>query len=330
MFLNNALLILLGLVPLALLLLIAAEIDRWRIRRLLGESRLLRGLTNQGGIVRRIWKIILWLTALALALLALARPVWGVVVEVEQLQGISIMLVMDVSRSMNAEDIAPNRLERARLAASDVIAQLGGQNEIGLVLFAGTAFVRFPLTSDAQTAQLFLDGVDTNAISLQGTALEQAVDTALDALPEDAEGGQVILMLTDGENHSGNPLAAAERARERGVVIHIIGYGSEVGAPIPESPGSSAVRTDEAGNPILTRLDEPILAALAEATDGLYRRADNLDTATQTILAALRDAETVALESETRTRPIEWFWLFALLAVVALSVEMLIPETRGK
>jgi Ca-activated chloride channel family protein len=330
MFLNENLLILLLLIPLALVLLIAAEIERGRARRLLGELPLLRGLTNQSGIIRRVWKVILWVTALGFGLVALARPVWGVVVEVEQLQGISILLVIDVSQSMNAEDIAPSRIERARLAASDIVSAMGGENQIGLVLFAGTAFVRFPLTTDVETARLFLDAVDTDAISYQGTALEQAVDTALSALPDAAEGGQVIVLLTDGENHSGDPLAAADRARERGVVIHVIGYGSDAGAPIPLSPGSAELRTDASGEPVLTRLDEPILRQIAEATGGVYQRADSLDVAVQTLLAALRDAETFALASETRARPVEWFWLFALFAVIALSVEILIPETRGK
>jgi Ca-activated chloride channel family protein len=256
--------------------------------------------------------------------------VWGVIVEFEELEGISVMLVMDVSQSMTAEDIAPSRLERARLTASDIIHEIGGDNEVGLVLFAGSAFVRFPLTSDVGTAQLFLADVDTNAISYQGTALELAIDTALDALPDSNQGGQVIVLLTDGENQDGEPLAAVERATARNVVIHVIGYGSEVGAPIPEMVGSSNVRLDATGNPILTRLDETMLRGIAESSNGLYQRADNLDAATTTLLAALRDAETYVLQNETKTRNIEWFWLFALFGAVALAIEMLIPETRGR
>lgn len=330
MFLNTPSLYLFMLLPIALLLLVVAEIRRGRARRRLGEARLLRGLSNQGGVIRRAWKITLWLTALGLLLVALARPVWGVIVEFEEIEGSAIMLVMDVSESMNATDIAPSRLERARLTASDVIAAMGGQNEIGLVLFAGTAFVRFPLTSDAATAQLFLDTVDTDAITYQGTALERALDTALAALPDSDEGGQVIVLLTDGEAHEGDPLAAAARAAERGVVIHVIGYGSAVGAPIPVEPGSDELRTDDSGDLILTRLDEATLQAVADATGGLYQQADNRDTATANLLAALADAETFALENEAQTRNIEWFWLFALFAVVALSIEMMIPETRGR
>jgi Ca-activated chloride channel family protein len=174
-------LVLLWLLPVALLALVFAE--RRRVARLsrIGDLPIIVPLAKTIGAAGRFWRLTLWLFTLTVLVLALARPQWGEEVEVVNLTGVSVMVVMDISQSMNAEDITPSRLERARLAVDDLLVAIGGENEIGLTLFAGTAFVRLPLTRDVNTARVFLEGVNTNVISLQGTAIADALRLAVES-----------------------------------------------------------------------------------------------------------------------------------------------------
>jgi Ca-activated chloride channel family protein len=261
-------------------------------------------------------------------IVALARPRWGTQVQVTAQQGVQVMVALDVSSSMLAEDIKPDRLTRAKLTVEELMDRLGG-NEMGLVLFAGAAFVQFPLTADFNTARAFLDAANPGTISRPGTALEEAIRVALSGFPAEIASNRVILLLTDGEGHEGDPLAAADAAAEAGATIYTIGFGSPQGEPIPVRDESGALvgyKKDATGQTVLSRLDETTLQGIVNATGGLYFRASAGGDEINAITDAVAALNTGELESQFETQGVERFEWFAGLALLALAAEFLIGE----
>ncbi len=331
MFANPNVLILFLLVP----LFAGFFVWRNRVRRLaisrIGEPDLINNLAAQVDSKRRLWKSILWLSALGFLIAALARPVWGVEAQATQAEGVSVVVVLDISASMDAEDIAPSRMERAKLDARQIFEQSEG-NALGLVLFAGSAFVQFPLTIDSLSAVAFLNAASTASTTEQGTATGEALQTAMGLFDVGNAASSMIVLLTDGENHIGDPLLAAEEAARRGITIHVVGYGSEEGATIPIRDESGAIvdyKTDQAGNLVMTRLDETLLRQIAETSGGLYQRASDSGTEVQNLLDAIDTAESSVLNSRPLVRRVERFELFIALALLALTLEIFLPERRA-
>jgi Ca-activated chloride channel family protein len=319
---------LLALVPVAALVL-AWETQRKRadVARL-GTPALIAILGASVSRTRRRWKTILWFIALIALIISLARPRWGSQVQVTAQRGVQVMVLLDVSTSMLAEDIKPNRLARAKLTVEELMDNLGG-NELGLVLFAGAAFVQFPLTADFYTAHAFLDAVGPWMISRPGTALEEAVRVALGGFPEELASNRVILLLTDGEGHEGDSLAAASAASEAGVTLYAIGFGSPAGEPIPirdEHGTLMGYKKDAQGETVLSRLDEATLQQMANGTDGLYFRASASGDEIAAITNAIAALDTGELEGQFETRGVERFEWFVGLALLALTAESLIGE----
>jgi len=311
----------------------------WRERvrlsavRRIGDSHLTRILFPDASGIRRFWKSALWLVAAASVVIALARPVWGIELNVIETQGVSVMVVLDVSSSMDAQDILPSRLARAKLAIRDLFEGLAG-NEVGLILFAGTAFVQFPLTTDTDSAETFLNTVTTDAITRQGTAIEAALRLAVDSF-EDRQGVEkIVILVTDGEDHEGDPLAAADEAASKGITIHAIGYGdTQEGAPVPvydEAGNIVDYKRDRFGQLVVSRLNESILREITQRTGGTYHHASAEGIEVVDLVNSIRQAETRALESRSEARGVERFGIFVALALFALSLEILLPETRSE
>jgi Ca-activated chloride channel family protein len=294
----------------------------------LGRPQLIERLSATVNWRGRRWKLILWFTALSLLIIALARPRWGSQVEYIEQQGVEIMVALDVSESMLAEDLKPNRLARAKLEISELMDNLEG-NEIGLVLFSGAAFVQFPLTSDFATARMFLDSAKPGIISRPGTALAKAIEIAQTGFNEERSSQKVIILLTDGESHEGDALGAANEAADQGIIIYSIGFGSPNGEPIPEyDPLGNliAYKRDQQGEIVLTRLDETVLQQLALLTGGRYFRAAADGREVGFLADEIDKLQTASLESRFETRRIERFQWFLGLAVLALTIIELIPE----
>jgi Ca-activated chloride channel family protein len=276
---------------------------------------------------RRRWiQFILWLMALVALILALARPVWGVAEEIVEAQGIALIVVLDTSTSMDAQDVLPSRLERAKRTARELFQGAEG-NQLGLVLFAGSAFVQVPLTTDAAAALTFLDAASTQSISRQGTALADALALALETFDERIVSNGIIVVLSDGENHVGDPVAMAEAAAQAGLTIHAIGYGNPVdGEPIPilnpDGTFSGEYKADASGNLVLTRLDEPILEQVAEVTGGTYQRSSDSGIEVVNLLNMVRDVEGNLLERRLETRQVERFEIFVGIALLALTINL--------
>ena len=334
MFQNPGVLLLLLLVPLALAFFVWRERARQSALRRVGQPGLVNVLVADFEAGRCWWKSAVWLVAFAGIVVALARPAWGVGEQTFEAEGIAILVVLDVSGSMDANDIQPSRLERAKLDARQVFESRQGDH-IGLVLFAGDAFVQFPLTSDSLAALAFLDAANTNTITRQGTAIASAIDLALDTFDPRLASEAVIVLMSDGEKRDDRlglePVL--ERAVEQGVIIHTIGYGTPEGSAIPIRNADGDItgyRVDQADNIVATQLEEEALQDIAVATGGLYQRATDSGIELVNLLNELNTLRTAVLESRLEVVRVERFSLFVLVAVVALGVEMFLPETRRR
>ena len=297
-----------------------------------GDLALVQKLSATLSRRARAAKSVLILVAVAFLVLALARPQFGSRVEIVRSEGQDVMVALDVSRSMLAEDVVPNRLERARLEVMRILQRLDG-DRIGLVAFAGNAFVQSPLTVDYGAAALFLNAMDTDLIPIQGTNLGEALSVALDAFEEGTRDHRVLIVVTDGEDHEGEIEEALERARDEGVQIHTVGIGSIEGVPIPEFTASgerSGFIRDDDGAVVTTRLDESTLERVAEATGGRYFPALGPGANLDLLVEEITGGEGRELEAREITQFDEQFQVFLGFAWVLLLVEGLIPERRRK
>lgn len=316
------------LVPLAGLFLLWARRRRVADLARLGNPTLVQRLSSTVNWRGRRWKDALWLAVLALLLVALARPQWGTVTEVVEQEGIEVMVALDVSQSMLAQDIKPDRLSRAKMEIADLMTRLGG-DEIGLVLFSGASFIQFPLTSDYATALTFLDNARPEVISRPGTAIGEAIRTAMAGFDMNRTSQKVLVIITDGEDHEGDVVPMAEMAAEQGIMIYTIGFGSPQGEPIPEYDDRGQVigyKKDQNGEVVLSMLDEATLHQIAEVGGGRYFRATADGSELTALVEELNALQTAELASLLEVRGIERFQTF-LLAVLALMVAMeLIPD----
>jgi Ca-activated chloride channel family protein len=268
------------------------------------------------------------LAALALLAVALARPQFGTRVETVRSVGQDIVVAVDLSTSMLAEDVSPNRLERARLAILRLIGNLDG-DRIALVAFAGSAFVQSPLTVDYSAAGMFLNAMHPDLMPVQGTDLGAALRVSLDAL-EGAREARVIVLVTDGEHLEGDFEAELERAVDAGVQVHVVGIGSPAGVPIPqydETGERLGFLRDEEGAVVTTRLDEETLASVAERTGARYVRADG-GAAFDDLVDQIANVDGEAVDARQVTLFEEQFQIFLAIALAILWVEWLIPDRR--
>ncbi len=326
---NPANLLLLILLPIAIIFFIWHRRVRNANLLRIGDQALIPGLISPHKQHLHWWKFALWAVAVVSLILALAHPVWGQDVSTVEVEGVSVMIVLDVSKSMNAQDIVSSRLERAKLAINDLFNGLAG-NELGMILFAGTAFVQFPLTLDTASATTFLKSVSTDAITRQGTNINAALRLAVDSFSDFTTSQQIIVLVTDGENHEEDPLAAVDFAAEQGIIIHTIGYGSAEGAPIPIRDASGVeigYQMDQAGNLVLSKLDEIPLRAIAERTGGTYQFATAAGQEISSLIDTINEADTGNLGVRTESRGIERFGVFVALALAALALDIWLPET---
>lgn len=317
------------LLLLALLLFFLNKRKQTAINRL-GMPQLIARLSATVNHSGRRWQTVLWFLAIALVILALARPRWGSQVEVVERQGVEIMVALDVSQSMLAEDIKPNRLARAKLEISELMDRLEG-NELGLVVFAGAAYIQFPLTADFSTARFFLEAAHPGMISRTSTNLADAIRVAASGFNEERASQKVIILLTDGEanEYTDEVSKAAQKAADEGIIIYAIGFGSPDGEPIPEYDelgNLTGYKKDRQGETVLTRLDETTLQQVALTTNGRYFRAAADGREVGFLTNAVGDLQKGELESRFETKGIERFQWFLGLAVLALIIGELIPD----
>jgi Ca-activated chloride channel family protein len=262
----------------------------WRRRRRLerfADPALLATLIPDASPGRHLTKTLFLLAAVALVIVALARPQVGSKLREVTVSGMELMLAVDVSNSMLAEDFEPNRLERTKYAISRLLESLR-QDRVGLVVFAGDAYVQLPITADYRTAISFVMQISPTMVSRQGTAIGAAIDLAVSGFSSDREGSRAIILITDGENHEDDAMAAAERAAEKGIRIYTIGIGTPEGAPI--RVGDDFIR-DEAGEMVVSHLDEAGLQRIALSTGGAYIRSTSQSVGLTEIITRINETE---------------------------------------
>ena len=238
----------------------------------IGDPALIERLSMAVNRGMRRRRFVLWFLGIALIIVALARPQWGSDVQIVEHRGVQVMVALDISRSMLAQDLKPTRLDRAKLEISDLMSRLTG-DEVGIVLFSGASFIQFPLTFDYATARTYLRNASPDAITRQGTVIAKAIETAMTGFSEERVSQKIIVIMTDGENHEGDPIAAARQAAEDGAVIYTVGFGSPEGEPVPEYDGQGNVigyQEDDQGRVVITQLDEATLQQVAQAGGGKY------------------------------------------------------------
>ncbi len=294
----------------------------------LGNPTLVQRLSNTVNWRGRRWRTALWLVTLASLIIALARPQWGSQTHMVEQEGIEVMIALDVSSSMLAQDIKPDRLSRAKLEIADLMDRLGG-DEIGLVLFSGASFIQFPLTSDYATARSFLDNARPEVISRPGTAIGDAIRTAMSGFDTKRASQKVIVLITDGEDHGDDTLAMAEQAAEQDIILYTIGFGSPQGEPIPEYNDQGEIvgyKKDQQGEVVLSKLDEATLQQIAQIGNGQYFRASADGSELAVLVSELNTLQKAELSTRVETWGIERFQSFLLVALVAMIAMELIPD----
>jgi len=279
------------------------------------------------------WKSFLTILGLAALLFALPRPQIGSELTEVKRRGLDVIVALDTSRSMLAEDLRPNRLDAAKREIKDLFGLLRG-NRLGLVSFAGESFANMPLTLDADAASLFLDGISVNSIPVPGTNLEKAILRSVAAFHSEEHRFKVLVLVTDGESHEGDALAAAKKASDEGVVIFTIGVGTAEGYTIPlrdENTGALKENLrDRQGRPVFSRLDRGTLQKVAAATGGAYYESSGATLNLDHLKKTISTMETRELSGRKARKPIERYPWFAGLALAALLLEAALPDRHGK
>jgi Ca-activated chloride channel family protein len=314
-------------------LMLAFFIWRWQARRRtlakIGERALIDKLIARVHYRRRIYQIMLWLVALGAIIVALARPTWGETFERLETRQRQVIITLDLSRSMDAQDIVPSRLERAIFDIRQLLEALEG-DDVGVVVFTNEAFTYVPLTYDLDAVGVYLNALTTEAITQQGTSLLRALETAVGAFDERADGAKSIVLMSDGESHEGDALEMAQALAEDNITLHVVGYGREEGAVIPVYDDGRIVdyKTDENGILVETRINRPLLEALADIGGGVFQLVDSPTQSILPVVDALQASRQGAGQETIVRVPVEQFSWFVLLALMSLSFEILIRDTR--
>jgi len=308
-------------------------VRRWRKKALasFGEERVIQQLFPDVSKSKRGWKFVLYLFAFTLLIIGLINPQIGTKLEEVKRKGADLMICLDVSNSMKAEDLQPNRLEKSKQALSKLIEKLEG-DRIGIIVFGGEAYVQLPITTDYSAAKLFLESISTDLIPTQGTDIGKAIDLAITSFGKDEGKNKAIVVITDGENHDQNAILSAEAAVEKGITIHTIGMGSAEGSPIPVYRDNvrEGFRKDKEGNTIVTKLNEQMLQELASSGNGVYVRASNSDAGLNTILSAIDKLEKKQFESKMYSDYEDRFQWFIAGAFLILLIETFLTERKSK
>jgi len=322
-----------ALLLIGVFLIIFLMYTRWkkRAKKRFGDAKVVDGLMPLVSTGKPVFKFVLVIVAFVFLVFGIVNPQVGTKLEKVKREGIDLMLVLDVSNSMLAEDIKPNRLERAKMAISTLIDQLQG-DRLGIIIFAGNAYKQLPLTTDYAAAKLFLSAVDTKIVPTQGTAIGEAIDMSVVSFDE-KEHNKAIIIITDGENHEDDAVSEARKAAEQGIRVFTIGMGLPDGAPIPlyNAYGTqTGFKKDREGKTVITKLNENMLREIAAAGDGAYAQANNSSTGLKKIFDEISGIEKGEIESKQFTDYEDRFQIFLAVALVFLLIELLIATRKSR
>jgi Ca-activated chloride channel family protein len=309
-----------------ILFIIANYLNQRNIKKI-GNIKLLKLLIPNISLARKIWKLVFICLALASMVIALARPQFASKLEEITTQGIEIIVALDVSNSMMAQDIKPNRLSNAKRFIEKTLGKLKN-DKFGLIVFAGDALVQMPITNDVNSARIYLSTINTNMVPVQGTSISKALDLASKSFSKDAESSKVIILITDGENHEGDVVSIAKNLKEKNIKVFTIGVGLPSGAPIPETNGKGFMK-DREGNVVMSIPDEATLIKVANITDGIYVRMGNSPNSTDIIFEELSKIDKNEIVKQQYSDYEDKFIYFVLLALILLIADSLLSERKN-
>ncbi len=322
-----AYLYLLLLLPLLMIFFLYSNYKRRKNIRKFGDPILLAQLMPNVSAYRPKIKFGLVFIAIGLFSLLLARPQFGSKLETVKRKGVEVIIALDISNSMLAQDVQPNRLEKAKRLISRLVDKLDN-DKVGMIVFAGDAFTQLPITTDYISAKMFLESINPSLISKQGTAIGEAINLASRSFTPQEGVGRTIIVITDGENHEGGAVEAAKAATEKGIQVNVLGVGMPEGAPIPIE-GTNDYRRDSEGNVIITHLNEEMCKEIVKEGKGIYVRVDNTNSAQKVISQEIDKMSKSDVESKVYTDFDEQFQAIAWIILLLLASDILILDRKN-
>ena len=327
-FANPGFLYALLVLPVLILLFIFMQINKRKSLDRFGDRHVIANLMPLVSSRRGSIKFSILITVLFLVIFAIARPQFGSKLKEVTTEGVEIIIALDVSNSMLAEDIKPSRLDAAKRSISKMLENLDN-DKIGLIVFAGNAYTQVPVTTDYTATKMLLSTLTTNVVQEQGTAIGAAIRLAAKSYSPDNETNKALIIITDGENHEDNPTEAAREAKEKGIVIYTIGLGDSKGSPIPIK-GSSDYRKDRDDRVIMTKLDEAMLVEIANAAGGKYIRANNMRIGLNALYEEIEKLDKMEMESVVYDEYEDVFQYIIFLAIFLLLLDYVILNRKNK
>ncbi len=318
---------LLIILPFIVVFYLYSNLKRRKAIKKFGDPELMAQLMPDVSKHRPDVKFWLVFAALALTIVLMARPQFGTKMQKVKRSGVEVIIALDISNSMLAEDITPSRLQKAKMLVSKMVDELD-QDKVGMIVFAGDAYTQLPITSDFISAKMFLETITPELISRQGTAIGSAIDLATHSFTQQKGVGRAIVVITDGENHEDGAVEAAKAAKEKGIIVHVLGIGSPDGAPIPIQ-GTSNFRKDKQGNVVITRLNETMCKEISAAGKGIYARVDNTNRAQKEINSEIDKMAKSDIESSVYSDFDEQFQGVAWIILLLLIADLLLLERKN-
>ena len=314
------------IIPILVLMRFIAWRKRKRNLRKFGDPSLLKEMMPDVSKYRPTIKFCLLLSAITILIFMIARPQVGSKISHEKREGIEVLIALDISNSMLAQDVIPSRLEKSKLLIEDLVDHFTN-DKVGLVVFAGDAFVQLPITNDYVSAKMFLQNINPSLITTQGTDLARAISLSQSCFTQREHIGRAIIVITDGEDHEGGALEAAREAYKKGINVFILGVGTSKGAPIPD--GNGGYLKDNSGQTVLSALNEHMCQQVAKAGNGVYIHVDNTSDAQEKLNKELSKLQSGISDTVVYSEYNEQFQIFGIILLLLLIVETVLLESRN-
>lgn len=314
------------IIPILVLMRFIAWRKRKRNLRKFGDPSLLKEMMPDVSKYRPTIKFCLLLSAITILIFMIARPQVGSKISHEKREGIEVLIALDISNSMLAQDVIPSRLEKSKLLIEDLVDHFTN-DKVGLVVFAGDAFVQLPITNDYVSAKMFLQNINPSLITTQGTDLARAISLSQSCFTQREHIGRAIIVITDGEDHEGGALEAAREAYKKGINVFILGVGTSKGAPIPD--GNGGYLKDNSGQTVLSALNEQMCQQVAKAGNGVYIHVDNTSDAQERLNKELSKLQSGISDTVVYSEYNEQFQIFGIILLLLLIVETVLLESRN-
>lgn len=314
------------IIPILVLVRFIVWQKRKRNLRKFGDPSLLKEMMPDVSKYRPTIKFCLLLSAITILIFMIARPQVGSKISHEKREGIEVLIALDISNSMLAQDVIPSRLEKSKLLIEDLVDHFTN-DKVGLVVFAGDAFVQLPITNDYVSAKMFLQNINPSLITTQGTDLARAISLSQSCFTQREHIGRAIIVITDGEDHEGGALEAAREAYKKGISVFILGVGTSKGAPIPD--GNGGYLKDNSGQIVLSALNEQMCQQVAKAGNGVYIHVDNTSDAQEKLNKEFSKLQSGTSDTVVYSEYNEQFQIFGIILLLLLIVETILLESRN-